>query len=818
MEVLVEALDDHLAAVLDGIDQQTDGPEEVALDHDHQPVFGVLLGPADAEEVGQAPDRQIVAAQFHHFAVPGHGGDLPGLGPDILDHRGQRQDEPLTAQPHHHPVEDRERQRQDQHEAGALARDRPDLQAAAQPFDVGADDVHPDAATRDVADACRGRETGRADQLVDLLVGQDGIGRDQAAFDRAGADRGAVDPGAVVLDPDNDPPALLLGGKADGAVGGLAGREPHLGLLDTMVDRVADHVGQRIADPLDHALVDLRPLALHLEGDTLAGLRAKFAQQARNPAESLANGLGTQAHHRILDLPREARKLRELDLVALGGSEPVVEDRIADDELADQVEQPVELRQVDPDRHLPAFTRTKFGLARGRRTRRFHQRRGLLACQGRPGRRRKRVVGRPVRFRHVHQGFAATDLDQRVRGDEIETIAHFLLGHFAWNLHRPRQITLFGVHLGERRKLALVDPEDCTSQPLDFAQDQHRLGAIGHGRGRRPEADVPWHGRRERFEIHEVEVDRHRRESELVLALCRCRDRFGRHGRYILLRVPREGFARIPRKCRVKLCRERRVGRRIGAIARRADMVGQHVAALQQQLQQGRGRLQPPGPKQVEHIFEAMREAEQRFVAKRPRPALDRMHRAEHRGDGLGLAVAGGKRAQALLGGGEALGAFLEENRLDGVEILVHGHTRRMAAASLSASNGLVIQPVAPASRARVFLSSVNSVDSTRIGRLRSRSEARMASISSNPSMRGMLMSVMIRSGGLAQAWARPSTPSSAQSMANPCALSEALRSMRMLALSSTVRMRRAAVTLPAPGCRAQSRGRSAARARQRPR
>src|SRR3546814_9214666 len=65
------------------------------------------------------------------------------------------------------------------------------------------------------------------------------------------------------------------------------------------------------------------------------------------------------------------------------------------------------------------------------------------------------------------------------------------------------------------------------------------------------------------------------------------------------------------------------------------------------------------------------------------------------------------------------------------------------------ASYGLTIQPVAPAARARAFFSSELSVDRTRIGRSRWRPSERRASIRPKPSMRGMLMSVMIMSGVL---------------------------------------------------------------------
>src|SRR5690606_1377872 len=97
--------------------------------------------------------------------------------------------------------------------------------------------------------------------------------------------------------------------------------------------------------------------------------------------------------------------------------------------------------------------------------------------------------------------------------------------------------------------------------------------------------------------------------------------------------------------------------------------------------------------------------------------------------------------------GGKTFHAFFEKDCLDLVELVAHGQTLRMAAPSFVASNGLVIQPVAPVLRARAFLSSENSVDRTRIGVPRNSGTARTASISSKPSILGMLMSVIKRSG-----------------------------------------------------------------------
>ena len=56
-------------------------------------------------------------------------------------------------------------------------------------------------------------------------------------------------------------PAAMLGREPHRALLRLAGGEALLRRLQAVVDGIADHVGQRLAQPLDHGLVDLGRLA-----------------------------------------------------------------------------------------------------------------------------------------------------------------------------------------------------------------------------------------------------------------------------------------------------------------------------------------------------------------------------------------------------------------------------------------------------------------------------------------------------------------------------------------------------------------------------
>ena len=89
---------------------------------------------------------------------------------------------------------------------------------------------------------------------------------DEALLDGLGADALAVDAGAVVGDLDDHAARAVAGGQVDRALGRLAGGDALVGGLEPVIDGVADHVRQRLGQPLDHRLVDLGRLALGLAG------------------------------------------------------------------------------------------------------------------------------------------------------------------------------------------------------------------------------------------------------------------------------------------------------------------------------------------------------------------------------------------------------------------------------------------------------------------------------------------------------------------------------------------------------------------------
>ena len=705
MQVLIEALDHHLAAVVDRVDHQPDMPGLFAFDDNNEAILGVapVVG-GNPEEVGQAFHRHVTAAQLDHLGRRRQRADLSRLGLDRFDDIGERQHEALAGQPDDHPVKDGQRQRQHHGEAGALARDRGDVDAAAKGFDIRSHHVHADAAARNARHALRRRKARRTDELVDLLVGQHRVGSDNALFHRLGAHLCAVDTAAIVADPHEDACALLFGRQADRATRRLAGGAALVGTFDAMADGVADHVGQRVADLLDDALVDLGRFPRNLELDRLACGVGQIAQHARYARKRLADRLRPQRHHRMLDFARQARQLGQFNALLIGWRQPVGQDRTANNQLADQIEQHVELGKIDPNALRRRIARVPIGEASGACRRRCHAGTGGVRCSSR---------GRGGRCAVRRRGRSLDDLDQGIGCDKVEAFADGVTLEVAGYRHDPQEITVFGVDIVQARQCCGLDADNATADALDFADQQLGFGAIGQRGTRRLETEQPVAlCRRRRRQVKQRLVEHLERpgdgaEAEFVGTVLDCSDDSDRDAL---------GFEQA-----VERRHRRAIVGNVGPVPRGRDMIGQHVERPEHDPRHlGRGG-DLPGADLIENILETVRESEQRGVAERTRPALDRVNSAKDVGNDLVRDIAAKHYRQALLGDVEALGALLEEHGLDFVEFGGHAHTRRMAAPSLTASNGLLIQPVAPTVRARNFLSSENSVDSTRIGVPRNR-------------------------------------------------------------------------------------------------
>ena len=113
-----------------------------------------------------------------------------------------------------------------------------------------------------------------------LFVAQFRIRRHQAALDCARPDRLAVEPCAIVPNPDQHVRAGVHRRQHHRSPRRLTGGLALLRSFDSMVDGVADQVDQRIAQLVDHRLVDLGVAALHHQFHLLAQARRKVAARS----------------------------------------------------------------------------------------------------------------------------------------------------------------------------------------------------------------------------------------------------------------------------------------------------------------------------------------------------------------------------------------------------------------------------------------------------------------------------------------------------------------------------------------------------------
>ena len=169
--------------------------------------------------VAQAQDRRVLDALDAVLGI--------GLRAHQLDHGELRDREAVAAGLDDQRRDDRERQRDLDGEARALAGHRLHVDGAADLIDVVAHHVHADAAAGDAGHLGGGREAGREDELVDLRFGhllELGLGREARSRAPSALMRVGVQAAAVVGDLDDDVAALVIGGEADRALLRLAWR------------------------------------------------------------------------------------------------------------------------------------------------------------------------------------------------------------------------------------------------------------------------------------------------------------------------------------------------------------------------------------------------------------------------------------------------------------------------------------------------------------------------------------------------------------------------------------------------------------------
>ena len=178
-----------------------------------------------------------------------------------------------------------------------------DVHGAAQVLDPVLDDVHADAAPGDLGDRLGGAQARVPDERHELAVGQRRRPRHRptrplATILRRIRSQSIPRPSSLTVMTTLLPRCEAC--ERDGPGAGLAGGLAELGRLQPVVDRVAHHVDQRVAQLVDHPLVQLGLLAADLEHDFLAGREAEVADDPAEPLEERADRHHPGVEHPLL--------------------------------------------------------------------------------------------------------------------------------------------------------------------------------------------------------------------------------------------------------------------------------------------------------------------------------------------------------------------------------------------------------------------------------------------------------------------------------------------------------------------------------------
>src|SRR5579871_577900 len=472
----------------------------------------------------------------------------------------------------------------------------------------------------------------------------------------------------TVLEKISDPLVHLVRNALD------HGLDAHLRLLEAVIERVAHEVHERVGDLLEHRLVELGALAGQLELDLLAELARQVMHEPRESVEREADRQHADLHDALLQLAGVARQLRQplaqlLELAGVAAIGEARQHRLRDHELADQVDQVVDLGGRDADRARIARRLRRAGRRRaGRRRLARRRRRGRLDHRrrrsgDRRGRRSDRL-GRSGRAREVPVA------DRAVRIDPVEDLVEVALLDGALQLQLPAQVAGVDGQRLERRDVARVREHCELAKLVELREHPQRLVVGAQHVGVRAKIDLPARpgrinrrrpGRRRRRRTrHDRRLGRH------------C----GRRRRRCAAGVAREQLCDLVAQVRDPL----RVDRRL-----RLDRL-QHLAQSVDRLQQQLDRVRRDHAGAVAHLVEqrldAVREVRDLHEAEGRGAALDRVGGAEDRVDRLAVGV-DVEVQQPRLHGVETLEALFEEDLEDLFHFQVDGHQCPLQAAGL---------------------------------------------------------------------------------------------------------------------------------------
>ena len=224
------------------------------------------------------------------------------------------------------------------------------------------------------------------------------------------------------------------------------------------------------------------------------------------------------------------------------------------------------------------------------------------------------------------RGVGFHDLEIAVADHEFEHLVDLRARRRGLQRAGPPDIGSVRLHLGQRGHLAGLRHQFELTQLAQLADKIERLVRLLQHFGFRPERDgVGAHGVGGARIV--VEIDRNRLEIEPV--------KFRRRRAVVVLGRGGAPFVAIDDLLKRGANFVAETGGDRLAGARHLHQIGQYVACRQQHVERVGCGLQAAAPDAVEQSLEHMREADQRFETENTGTALDRMHTAKHRIDGV---------------------------------------------------------------------------------------------------------------------------------------------------------------------------------------
>ena len=156
-------------------------------------------------------------------------------------------------------------------------------------------------------DLIDGREAWHEDKVVDAIVAERLVRTDQSFRSCLLKHFLFVDPGAVVDDLNDDVAAFVERVQFQCAYLGFASGDAFLRHFQTVIQRVANQMNQRVTDFLEDGLVKLGTLTVELQVDLLAERVAGIPHQAREATEGETDRQHADRHDAFLQLTRIAR-------------------------------------------------------------------------------------------------------------------------------------------------------------------------------------------------------------------------------------------------------------------------------------------------------------------------------------------------------------------------------------------------------------------------------------------------------------------------------------------------------------------------------